>query len=200
MYVVRNPILRAMLRLFPSFRELERYFERENWFGKINFWHHDQNGLLLRTWDSHNFMTTEGKTWALNALLRPTASSAAGYDTTYLRLANNTHTRALSDTLSTLSANEITTNLNANFVQYTLNGAPAADGNAMEVSNSSSKAVFTATGAVSNIETVFLTNASTGTTGTLISEAEIDAGGPITLANTETLTIQYDFGISQAAA
>lgn len=156
-----------------------------------------RKGKLEREWESKNFLVSAGKDYLLNRLR---GNATTDITTWYLGVANNSHSRTLTDTLGSFGANEETINDYSGSTRKSWGmGAPAEGASAAvrQITNASTVDFIATTSTTA--ETIFLTNASTGTTGYLISEAEIDTS-PVQLSNSDTLQVTYTLGISQASS
>lgn len=147
-------------------------------------WCYDKDGFLKWMDTIKNICTVEG----LNGLLDNTFTSAGSFGTAFYVGIKGTGTPASGDTMGThASWAEVTAQwTTANRPVWTRNGA-ASNG---AMSNSSSKAGFTAT-AAATAAGAFLCNVSTGTAGKFFGIGDF-TGGTKTLASGDSLSVQAD--------
>lgn len=125
---------------------------------------HYRNGVLIDTWDSKNVVTDEGINHALNVIF----AGATPVTTWYVGLFVNNYTPVAGDTAATFpaTAGEATTQYSEGARQTYVE----ATSTAKSITNSASKATFTAASAVT-IYGAFLSSISTkgGTSGVLMA-------------------------------
>lgn len=148
----------------------------------------DKNGVFKWEDVAENIVVNEGLQHNLDILFNSATTGNDPIDPWYIGLINDDTSTALvaGDTLASHAGWTENTN-------YT-GDRKAFDGvrSSQTVSNSASKASFTVTSDSQIISGAFLCSASTGTSGTLLSEAMF-TGGDKSADTDDVLEVQYDF-------
>ena len=160
---------------------------RLNLKGKYTITCFDSEGNVKWEDTAENLVVNEG----LEHILDVSLSGATQITTWYIGLTDGTPTVAATDTLASHAGwNEVTDYTEGARQEF----VEARTG--QTTSNSASKAVFSIN-ATTTVGGAFLTSASTGTTGTLLSAAAF-TNGDKSVSSGDTIQVQYDFSATSS--